>query len=158
MCAAHIPSLTLARLSENLVPLNPTDRPVAIAMAEMHVCLTTGEMGKEESGISSHHLHISPLEPMRRSKVRQYSKGTGCDNSPPPSPYTCPPPLRGKTPIILKEISPPFKLILHEELSNGRSMLNVIFFSSVCVCVLLEVVDLCNDAQRPVCLFILACL
>lgn len=116
-CSIDIPPLAFARLSENLVPLYPRDQLVAIAMAEMHVCLTTGEMGREESGISSHHLHISPIEPMRQGKVRQFSKGTGCDNSPPPSPYTCPPPLRGKTPVILKEISAPLKLILLEELS-----------------------------------------
>lgn len=92
-CAADIPLWALARFSENWVPSRPRDQAVAIAMAEMHVWITTGEMGREESGISSHHLHTSSLEPMRRGKVRQNSKGTGCDNSPPTSPYTCPPPL-----------------------------------------------------------------
>lgn len=35
--------------------LHPTDQLVAMAMGEMYVCLSTGEMGREESDISSGH-------------------------------------------------------------------------------------------------------
>lgn len=36
-------------------PSRHKEQAVAIVMGEMHVCRTRGEMGREESGISSHH-------------------------------------------------------------------------------------------------------
>lgn len=83
---------------------------------------------------------------MRRGKVR-----AGCDNSPPPPFLPTPaPPLRGKTQVILKEISL-LSLNLSGGLSfsNGYSVLNIARELSLAC----EFGGM-DDTQRPVCLFI----
>lgn len=85
---------------------------------------------------------------MRRGKVR-----AGCDNSPPPPFLPTPaPPLRGKTQVILKEISL-LSLNLSGGLSfsNGYSVLNIARELSLAC----EFGGM-DDTQRPVCLFISA--
>lgn len=84
---------------------------------------------------------------MRRGKVR-----AGCDNSPPPPFLPTPaPPLRGKTQVILKEISSLLSLNLSGGLSfsNGYSVLNIARELSLAC----EFGGM-DDTQRPVCLFI----
>lgn len=86
---------------------------------------------------------------MRRGKVR-----AGCDNSPPPPFLPTPaPPLRGKTQVILKEISSLLSLNLSGGLSfsNGYSVLNIARELSLAC----EFGGM-DDTQRPVCLFISA--
>lgn len=86
---------------------------------------------------------------MRRGKVR-----AGCDNSPPPPFLPTPaPPLRGKTQVILKEISSLLSLNLRGGLSfsNGYSVLNIARELSLAC----EFGGM-DDTQRSVCLFISA--
>lgn len=86
---------------------------------------------------------------MRRGKVQDYSKGTGCDNRPPPSPLHFQPPLWGKTPS-----NPggnlPSKLILPWELfRHGLCALISLFHSSVGVWMLwLGAVVRCSSVLR----------